>query len=446
MRRTTVAALAAALFGAAPLAAQQQTRTITYQEALSLALQQGAGVRLAANAVAADAATVRQSRMAFLPSLALSTSGSQSYGRGFDQGAGQVTTQSTQAVSAGLSTNVVLFDGSQRRAELRAAQLSQGASQAELERARQTAVFTVASGFTALQAAQEQLRVRREDLAARLAEQTQIQALVTARSRPISDLYQQQANVAATRVQLVQAERGVEVAETDLVQALQLDPRGSYEFATGTLGVAAPAAALDLDSLVTRALAKRADLTALQRQVEAAQQGVRAARSGTLPTISLNAGYNTAFNSATDAAFFDQLNDRRGGSVAVGVSIPVFDRGATSAATQRAQIAVDNARISLETQRNAVAVEVRRAYLDLRAAQAQLEAAEAQVQAAQRSLDAAQERYRVGAAALLEVTQARAAQVEAASAVITARSSLALQRSIIAYYVGDLSATGTPAE
>ncbi len=430
-------ALAAALVSA-PLAGQQ-ARTITYGDAISIALEQSAGVRIAENAVSADAATVRQSRMQFLPNLQVSTSGAQSYGRGFDQGAGSVTTQSTQSVNAGVSSSVVLFDGNARSAQLRAAELGRDASTASLARARQTAVFQVASGFTALQSAQEQLRVRREDLAARQAEQAQIQALVNARTRPISDLYQQQANVAAARAQVVQAERAVELAKTDLVQTLQLDPRGAYDFPAAAPASVGGAAALSLDSLVDRALANRADLTALQREQDAAQQGVRAARASALPSVSVSAGYNTAFNSAADAALLDQFNDRRGGSVSVGVSVPLFDRGATAAATQRASIAADNARIALETQRNAAAIEVRRAYLDRQAAQAQLEAAEAQLTAAQRALEASQERYRAGAAVLLEVTQARAAQVEAASAVATGRGNLLLQNTVIAYYVGDLN-------
>jgi len=423
------------LLAAAPAAAQQTARVVTYQEAVAIALEQSTGVRLAANVAASDAATVRQSQQAFLPSLQVSTSGSQSYGRGFDQGAGQVTTQSTRALNAGISSSLVLFDGSARRAQLRAAELGRDASQSQLARARQTAVFAVASGFTALRNAEEQVRVRREDLAAREAEQAQIQALVDARSRPVSDLYQQQANVAAARAQRVQAERAVEVARTDLVQTLQLDPTGSYDFRTGS--APAPAAStLLLDSLVTLALANRTDLDALEQERAAAQQGVRVARAATLPTVSVSAGYNTAFNSATDEAFLDQLNDRRGGSVSVGVTLPIFDRGAASAAEQRARIAVDNASIALEAQRNAIAIEVRRAYLDREAARAQLQAAEAQLQAAQRALEASQERYRVGAAALLEVTQARAAQVEAASALVTARSTLQLQEVVIGYHIG----------
>ena len=118
------------------------------------------------------------------------------------------------------------------------------------------------------------------------------------------------------------------------------------------------------------------------------------------------------------------------------MSIPLFDRGDHAAlATQRAQIQADNARLALEDLQQDVGLEVRRAYLDYQAAQEQLER-EAQLRAAELALQTSQERYNVGAATLVEVTQARATQVQAASALVTARYNLLFQRTLIDYYVG----------
>lgn len=435
-RRAALLAGLAALFGAGPLAAQTG-RTIPFDEAIRIALERNGTVRLAENAAELDAVSVSQQKSQFLPDLRLTTSGSRSVGRSFDQGAGSVIDQTTGAMSAGVSSSVTLFDGFSNVASLRQARLARDAGQADLARARQTAVFTVANNYVALQARAEELRVRREDLAAREAEARQIQTMVDAGTRSIADLYQQQASVASAKLAAVQAEQAVELAKNDLIQTLQLDPRGSYDFPAPAVPEGA-APSYDLDALVARALERRPDLAALETRGEAAEQGVRVAKASALPTVTLSAGYNTAFSSASDLGFTDQLDQRRGGSLSLGVSIPVFDRGATASATERARIEADNARIALETERNEVGLQVRRAYLDHRAAQAQLEAAQAQQRAAELALRTAQERYRVGAATLLEVTQARATQVQAASALVSARYNLVLQRTLIAYYVGDL--------
>ena len=194
----------------------------------------------------------------------------------------------------------------------------------------------------------------------------------------------------------------------------------------------------NLDSLVARAYASRADIDADEARVGAAEQDVNAAKASRWPTISLSAGYNTALSSASDLSVADQLNQRRGGSIGIGVSIPLFDRGSADLATQRAQIQAENARLTLEQQRQQVAVEVRRAYLDHRSAQERLAAAQAQQRAADQALAATRERYRVGAATLVELTQSQAAQVQAASALVNARYNLVFQQSLMSYYTGEL--------
>ena len=78
--------------------------------------------------------------------------------------------------------------------------------------------------------------------------------------------------------------------------------------------------------------------------------------------------------SGSDVSLADQLDERRGGSVGVGISLPVFDRGSIAAAKQRARVQLDNAQ-SLESQRQPWASRCGARTLNLRAAQQQLRAA-----------------------------------------------------------------------
>ena len=435
----TLVMVASAAGAQAPTQPNAPSQTITFDDAIRIALRQNTTLLQANNSAALSSATVRQQRLSFLPDLRFTTNTGQNYGRTFSEDEGRIIDQTTQSVNASVSSSVTLFNGLTNVASLRSAQLSEDAGERNVKRAEQTVAFTVASNFLALVQQQEQLRVQRENLAAQVAQEKQIKAFVDAGSRPISDLYQQQAAVAAARSQVVNAERAFELAKVDLIQTLQLDPRGSYAFAPPALDTASKAnATFSLDSLLTRALGQRSDLFAQQSLVSAASQNVKAANGSRWPSLSLSAGYNSAYSSATPIGFTDQLNQRRGGSLAIGLSIPLFDRGTTDLAAQRAQIAEDNARLDLKDRQQQVGLEVRRAYLDYRAATQQLDAAEAQLRAAALALQASQQRYNVGAATLLEVTQARATQLQGASALVTARYGLLFQRTLIGYYIGDL--------
>src|SRR3954471_19496359 len=332
---------------------------VTFDEALKLALRQNTGVRQAQNTADLNGATVKQQKLAFLPSLSVNANTAQDYGRNFNQSEGQITNTTTNTLNAGLSSSVTLFDGMKNVANLRSAQAGEQASEQELSRAKQTAVFTVASNFLSLVTLRQQLAVQQQNLTAQEALENQISQFVKAGSRPVSDLYQQQASVASSRAAVVTAQNNVELAKVDLIQTLQLDPRGTYDFQAPALpDTVAGAAHFDLDLLLDRAFAQRPDLGAEALRVEAAQQDVKAANASRWPTISLTGGYNSGVSSAADASFLDQLNQRRGGSIGVGLSIPIFDRGATQAATERAQIQADNAKLALATQRQQVALEV----------------------------------------------------------------------------------------
>ena len=134
----------------AKAAAVDSATTITFADALRLALRQNTSVRQAENAAALSSATVQEQKLQFLPNLQLSTTGAQNVGRSFSESQGSIINQTTQSLTAGISSNVTLFNGLSNVASLRQANLASDASGRDLTRARQTAAFTVASNYLTL--------------------------------------------------------------------------------------------------------------------------------------------------------------------------------------------------------------------------------------------------------------------------------------------------------
>jgi outer membrane protein len=450
IRRFVAALLAAVAFAAAGPPAVAQTagsapepRRITFTQAIDIALRQNNTLQRASNATEAQRIGVTQARMQFVPDLGLglSSSASHTWASGTAQnGSGS---GGSESFSAGLSSRVVLFDGFANVAGLREANLQAEAAGLDEERARQTVIFQVISGYLAMIEASEQARVREENLAAQVEQEQSVRALVEEGERPISDLYQQQANVASARLASVQAQRTLDLSRVDLVQALQLDPVAEYVFEIPPLPETdRELPALELATLLERAFARRGDLNAVSIREDAAGQGERAAKAGRWPSVSLSASYGAHYSGAADGAFADQLSDEQSGSLGLSMSVPLFDGFATRSAIERARLDVDNARLAREDLRQEVALQVRRAILDRNAAVEQLRAAEAQESAARQALDATSERYAAGAANLYEVTLARADLVAAASARVSARYNLLWQERLIDYYIGNLDAAG----
>ena len=411
---------------------------IGFGDAVRIALRQNISLQQAENARALSAVAVRNQRNQFLPNLNLTTNTSGAIGQSFNQTAGRLVNQTSQTLNAGVTSGVTVFNGYQNLSLLKQARFGESATASELARARQTVVFTVASNFLALVTLQEQQRVQEQNLAAQQSQLEQVDLLVKAGRRSIADQYQQQAAVALAQSGVVSARRSVELAKVDLIQTLQLDPAVVYEFAPPVIDSTRTAPTFSLDGLLASAFTDRAELSAARARVDAADEALRTSRSARFPAVAVNLGYNSGFTSLTAESFAAQLNQRKGGSVGVSLSVPLFDRGASNVAQQQASIAAATAKLTSDRQRQTVALEVRRAFLDYQAAQEQLNATRAQQQASDLALAAVQERYRVGAATLVELQIARATQVSAASALVNARYNLIFQLSLMSYYTGTL--------
>ena len=428
------------------------TTQIGFDRAIRTALSQNTDLKRAQATRRQSQTQVQAEWMDFAPDLSLSTDVTRRFGRNFSQVTGNFTTRSTDFFNVGGRSSITLFNGFENTASLNQARNRAEADDLSLQRTRREVVFTVMNQYISLIESREIVRVRREELEARRQQLRQIEEFVDAGSRPVSDLYQEQANVAEAEQNLLQAQREREVSKTRLIQTLQLNPRQPYRFtvpevAADTLSTER----YDLGGLMDKAFQNRLDLRAAEAQRQAAEKGIRSARSTYYPSLTLSGSYGTDWtsrgripdpdnpNQFIEPDFSDQLDNNRGGGLSLSLNIPIFDRLQRNTQVEQAQVQAQNAQYQLEDQRQQVALQVRQAYLDYRNAVQQLEAANKRLRAARQARAAAQERYNLGSASIVELQNATRDFVDAASQQVRARYNLIFQKKQIDYHVGRLS-------
>jgi outer membrane protein len=429
----------------------QELRRITFDQAVQLALERNITVQRARNAMDLQETQIAAEKADFLPNLNASTGANRVYGLSFDQTTGRTFTEASDGFSTSLSSSYQLYTGSERRSSLEQARRTLDANTHTYERTRQTVVFNVIQQYLQLILNREQIRIREEDLAAQQQQLTRIEEFVRVGSRAVADLYQQQATVASSELQLLDAQRQAQLSETRLIQVLQLDPFGQYEFAAPETAAVPTPQNYAMETLLRTAFSQRSDLKAQVAGIEASTLGIRAARANFLPSVSLQGSLSTRYSSqqqrlaGLDAnnqplfertPFFSQIGDNRSQFLGLNVSVPIFNNRRNTASVERARVQYENSRLELENLQQTIAVEVRQAYLDYQSYTQRLRVAEVQLQAAQQALDVAQERYNVGASTLVELSQARASYVRAASDRAQAISQLQFQQKLIEYYQG----------
>ncbi|MFK7847496.1 MAG: TolC family protein [Rhodothermales bacterium] len=439
LRKVTLLFSAAALFLTVGVSAQEIQR-ITFDDAVQIALENNVLLRRAANNVDLDAISLNRQRSSFLPDLRINSNGSNSSGRTFNQEDAQFVNESTQFFSASASSSVTLFDGMGRVSSYREARNSLEARDYDFDRQRQTVVFSVMSNYITLLERSQQIEIQQENLESQRQQLRQIEEFTNVGSRPISDLYQQQAAEANAELNLLNAERAYQLSEVNLIQVLQLDPFGAYEFVAPDVNTAdLTAQAYDVENMLREAFSFRSDLKARETDIIAAEEGIRAARSGFFPSLSLNMSTGSRADSRNSASFSDQFGDiQRSSSIGLSLGIPLFDRFTTRNNIEQSKVQYNNAQLSLEDLQQNIALDVRQSYLDYLTAEKTLEVTEKQLISAEQAFTAEQERYNVGAATLVELSQARASFVQAQSDRNQGQFDFIFQSKLIDYYMGKL--------
>ena len=154
-----------------------------------------------------------------------------------------------------------------------------------------------------------------------------MKTLVEAGSEPNSTLIETQATYSRDIQNLTIAENNHDLALLTLAQLLQLP----YEnFDVEVIEIDTPSANLmydDITPILNYAMQNRNEIKVAERDIELAKLGTKISKSAYLPNVSMGYGFNASANFSNlteDDQFLDQLNDNKGHSINMNVSIPIF--------------------------------------------------------------------------------------------------------------------------
>ncbi len=424
-----------------PAPAHAQQRVITFNEAVEIALERNVAIRRAQNNLDLQGLTVTSEYADFLPNVSLNSSLNRNYGLFIDNTTFEQRTTRTDGFNMSGNSGVNLFNGFSDVASLKAAKATLEGQEYSFERTKQTVVFDVIQAYLNVILAEENIRIRKEDVDAQSKSLEQIREFVNVGTRPVSDLYQQEAILANSEAQLLTAENTFEVNKTRLMRVMQLDPLGEYAFeAPRAEDIDTTPRMYQAETMLRTAFELRPDLRSQEMTIESAAQSVRVAKAGRYPTLSASGSVSTSWSSARRSlfSFGDQLDLNRSERVGLSLSIPLFNRLNTHTNIQRSQVQFRNAQLDLENAQQNVALEVRQAYENYLTATKRLDVTAKQLRSSEQALEIVRERYNLADATLVELTQAQAAYTDSASQRAQAVFEFHFQERVLAYYQGTL--------
>jgi outer membrane protein len=423
IRSSTVVALVfAASVAAIPAAAQ--TRSVTLDEAVDMALQSQPAMIQAQGQVQSAGAAKLQALGGWLPSVSAGTGMSTNSTRRFDQNNQIFVEGSSTSFSSNLGASLVIFDGLSRIYDNRIANADADAAAASLiNQEFQTTLQTKQAFFNAL-AAEELVRVSETQIERSLEQHEISKEKLAAGTATRSDTLRSSVDLANARLQKLNAEAQLANAAASLARLIGVDGSVTAVREDELFDLVA----VDTATLRTEALQRSPVIYQADAALRAAGASLSATYGGYLPRIS--ASYSRSW--AGSEIF--EMNPSW--SARVSASWTLFNGFAREASRSRAQVSRDNARAQADDARRNVNTQLTQYLTALAQAQAQLETAEANRAASEEDLRVQRERYRLGAATLVEVLVAQASLDSAEVSIVQARLDYLVAKAQIEALIG----------
>jgi len=297
-----------------------------------------------------------------------------------------------------------LYTGGRLSHEIDAALLLKSSEEFRLGRTREELVYNVTSTFFTILGQQEVIRSLEFSVSAMEEHLHRIKDLLAAQKAARIDLLRTEVRLADLRQSLVK-EQNILTLENRLLATLlgtenspeRFDLEGSLDFQDDAI----PPQQEILETVFLR----RGDYLAAKARMEAQSRRVAIASAGHWPTVSLTGSYGARASGTGDSEDV--------GTVGVGVTMPLFEGGRTTAQVNQERAALAAARERLRKLELQIRLEVETALLDIRSSSERIQASRQAIDQARESLRIEQMKYALASGSMTDVLDVQAALLQA---------------------------------
>lgn len=420
----------------------QDTIPLDFDMAVELALTKNLEYKIQENNLAILKKEKQVAMLTHLPSIGVSSNFLRQSGQQFQQIEGEivVTNVTNEIVTGNLSMEVPLFNSGRRILDTQSANLALEAGEKGLNRAKQQVIFDVSRRYLQVLLDQELLRIADENLENQKQQLMQIEGFVDAGLRTISDLYNQQSEVARLESVKVDAEIQYENDLWSLTEYLQLaagvvpsieavDPIRESRLFEG----------LDMNQLYDLAKVNRLDLSQQTLLATSFRKDMQAIKAMYYPRLNAFYNYNTFFTSLDGRSLQEQfLRIYPQNTLGVGLVIPIFNNFQSRLDVSRSKVNYENQLLQKEAINRKVYQEVKLSYQNYLAALRKEKNSQVQVLAAEEAFKAITERFRLGLSSFVDISTANQTMVRAQADMAQAVYTLYFQEILMKFALGTL--------
>lgn len=348
---------------------------------------------------------VKQSQSALLPSLNLSTSQNVSYTPWPQQGRATVADGYVQSSvdkvyyngSYSLMGNWTVWNGNKNRNNVKLNKLAVEQARLDSATTANSVLEQIAQLYVQILYSNEAIAVTKESLKTSQTNEQRGKTMVEVGKMSRADLAQLTAQRAQDEYAIVEAESNLRNYKRQLKELLQITSDEEFDVAVpSTTDDMALEAVPALNDVYTASLEQRPEIKNAKLGIESSDLGIKVAKAGRMPTVSLNAGVTTSTSSMSDNACGTQMKNNFSLGGGVTVSIPLFDNRQTKTAVNKAKLQKQSYLLDLQDKQTTLYSTIENYWLQAVTNQNKFKAARISTESAQASYELLSEQFKQG--------------------------------------------------
>jgi outer membrane protein len=385
---------------------------------------------------------LQQSQKAIYPNLSGSFSQGINSGRSIDPFTNDFIQRTIFSNSLGANANFTIFNGFSLKNQIIQNQYNAEADQVEIQRAKNELRIRITLAYMQVLMNQELAKIAEEQIQNIQSQYARVKALVNEGNMPKTNLIDLDAQLATAEYDALNAKNNIDVSKLSLAQLMAFPTGDASHFVADDIennSIEEKTVLLNdnylqniLSGFYFQPIIKSAEL-----RVRSANIGIKIAEAGKYPTVSLGAGFGSAYSSAASKEYnyFNQLGFNLNQFARLSINIPIYTNGQVQGRITNAQINQRIVETQLSQTKLQIKQEIEQAYLTTKIAQEKLKAAQRQVSAQQIAYDSAKERYLEGLLHTIELNTFRINLEKAKSNLIQSKYEFYFRKTILDFYV-----------
>lgn len=348
---------------------------------------------------------VKQSQSALLPSLNLSTSQNVNYTPWPQQGRATVADGYVQSSvdkvyyngSYSLMGNWTVWNGNKNRNNVKLNKLAVEQARLDSATTANSVLEQIAQLYVQILYSNEAIAVTKESLKTSQTNEERGKTMVEVGKMSRADLAQLTAQRAQDEYAIVEAESNLRNYKRQLKELLQITSDEEFDVAVpSTTDDMALEDVPALNDVYTASLEQRPEIKNAKLGIESSELGIKVAKAGRMPTVSLNAGVTTSTSSMSDNTWGTQMKNNFSLGGGVTVSIPLFDNRQTKTAVNKAKLQKQSYLLDLQDKQTTLYSTIENYWLQAVTNQNKFKAARISTESAQASYELLSEQFKQG--------------------------------------------------